>query len=902
MTRALIGRKYQPGSSAGEVAHGGLFPHQGSLARHTLAAELQRKCASCEEEEKLRRKCAHCDEEEDKKLHRKETQTGPPVAPPIVHEVLGSPGQPLDAGTRTFMESRFRHDFSQVRVHTDTRAAQSARAVNALAYTVGSSIVFDSRRYAPETQSGRELLAHELTHVAAQSGTWQSVPGKPLAIGPANDAHEREAEHMGRRVGEYKGFYGPAPQTYPGQQVGPWQNFHRPTPAPMRLQRQPAVPGNLELVSGALVGDVAGAGDNVREDVLLVMDRLLLVAAMTPADYASERPHVLALPAGNAVPQASIPKTINALKAAQDTSLTVLAGIMAFSLAMTADVGTGKANQKDDILKLQDRLITYRCISTVDYNIEHSVVTGWALPAVPDILVPKTIQGIAKAKTLFVAGEIRRDLLAGTRAVNPTQHAEVEHILNPTTVLVPAAPPPVGVAAPPPVVAPPPPLTGAGPGGAFEHDVLNYLKKNIGGWAAQFNTLKASPGQPSFPIASANNIAKAAQREVEHYFGPYVTNAARGAADVYHPDAYSLIAKLGDESARPINDDTRRGWLTGYFETLHAPNCFSAPCGQEILDGHHYFGSRDSAELDRVTTVYLSSAANVKDIDDTIHSWPAEAGSGTVFIQPFQVNTTAKQKRENRWDLFTTLIHEMMHVVTHPNYAAAANRIGGTGRKILIEGFAEVMRKELWSGPGRLSIRVGNPEMAPLRQQVEGGAFPYDPTAVKDHGYYDQLTDATQIDAKVGHPNAKAAFFLGQVELLGIGAGTSTAGGVPIPAGIAGYSATDSKDAEIVIAQAGDTLATIQNRTGAGPGGVLEEATGTPIMPIAPIPAGKRLKVPGIKWVAAVKDDTLSAVAEQNEVSVAALAVANGLAANSPGTTPLIPPRRILIPIHTDLP
>lgn len=926
MTRALISRQSQPANTRDQARPNHLVSHAVPvLARASRtpdtslpvslqsfdqdgtegvsgfnsSLQVQRKCASCEEDEKLRRKCSHCEEEEKNQLHRKETRSGPQIAPPIVHEVLRSQGQPLDGGTRSFMESRFGHDFSRVRVHTSAHAAQSARAVNALAYTVGSSIVFDSRQYAPETKRGRELLAHELTHVVAQAGVSTGTPSNSLAIGPSNDAHEREADRMSQHIAaEAPALGGKAG----GNSRAISRSFPRPPATGARLQRQLAVPGNIELVSGAYVGDLAGAGDNVREDVLVVMDRLLILGAISGADYGTERAVVLGLPAASAVPQASIPKTIGAVKAVQDPSLTMLAGIMAFGLPVTADMGTGKANQTSDILKLQDKLLTYGSITTVDYNVEHTMVTGWALASVPDILIPKTIQAIVNAKKSFVAGEIRRDLFTGTRAVNPTQHAEIEHILNPTTMLIPAAPPPIGVPAPPPVVAPPPALTGAGPGGAFEHDVLDYLKKNIGGWAKQFNNLKATPGQPSFPIASANNIAKAAQGEVEHYFAPYIKNAGRGAADVYHPEAYSLISKLGDESTRPVNDATRRGWLSGYFETLRAPNCFSAPCGQEILDAHHFFGARDSAELDRVTNVYLSSAANVKDMDDTIHSWPAEAGSGTVFIQPYQVNSTAKQKRENRWDLFTTLIHEMMHVVTHPNYAAAADTIGGTGRKILIEGFAEVMRTELWSGPGKLSTRVGNPEMAPLRQQVEGAALPYDPNVVKDHGYYDQLADATQINAKVGHQNAKAAFFLGQVELMGIGAGTSTESGGAIPANIAGFTATDSKDAEIVVAQAGDTLASVQARTGAGPGGVLDEATGTPIMPAAPIAAGKRLKVPGIRWVAAVKNNTLASVAEQNEVSIAALAVANGLPANSPGTTPLIPPRRILIPIHLDLP
>ncbi|HLI88385.1 MAG TPA: DUF4157 domain-containing protein, partial [Ktedonobacteraceae bacterium] len=88
--------------------------------------------------------------------------------PPIVHDVLNSSGQPLDVGTRAFMEPRFGFDFSRVRVHADARAAESTQAVNALAYTVGHNVVFGTGQYAPGTNEGRRLLAHELTHVVQQ--------------------------------------------------------------------------------------------------------------------------------------------------------------------------------------------------------------------------------------------------------------------------------------------------------------------------------------------------------------------------------------------------------------------------------------------------------------------------------------------------------------------------------------------------------------------------------------------------------------------------------------------------------------------------------------------------------------------------------------------------------------
>ncbi|SEB24308.1 DUF4157 domain-containing protein [Variovorax sp. YR216] len=90
--------------------------------------------------------------------------------PASVHSVLAGSGQPLGAETRAYFEPRFGHDFSRVRVHHDSAAADSARAVDAHAYTVGEHIVFGTGRYAPADAAGRKLLAHELTHVVQQQG------------------------------------------------------------------------------------------------------------------------------------------------------------------------------------------------------------------------------------------------------------------------------------------------------------------------------------------------------------------------------------------------------------------------------------------------------------------------------------------------------------------------------------------------------------------------------------------------------------------------------------------------------------------------------------------------------------------------------------------------------------
>jgi hypothetical protein len=106
----------------------------------------------------------------------------------MVHEVLSSPGRPLDAATRAFMEPRFGRDFSHVRVHTDAKAAESARAVNASAYTVGNHIVSPGLNW--DLSVNPSLIAHELTHVVQQDG----APAGPLSIAPADHASEREAD------------------------------------------------------------------------------------------------------------------------------------------------------------------------------------------------------------------------------------------------------------------------------------------------------------------------------------------------------------------------------------------------------------------------------------------------------------------------------------------------------------------------------------------------------------------------------------------------------------------------------------------------------------------------------------------------------------------------------------
>jgi hypothetical protein len=232
------GSKKLNGSAASlrEVETAALMPRSNQARLRTLAGGaavqrasqmpmLQRKCAcggacpDCGQKDKFQRKAAisepgdaselEADRVADQVMRMSEpslqrklkagnvalshgTAIAPAGMPSIVHDVVRSSGQPLDSETRAFMEPRFGYDFSQVRVHTTDRAEQSARAVNALAYTLGRDVVFGKGSYLPATSAGRRLLAHELTHVVQQS-TAVAETSNPMAS-DANNNYEPEGE------------------------------------------------------------------------------------------------------------------------------------------------------------------------------------------------------------------------------------------------------------------------------------------------------------------------------------------------------------------------------------------------------------------------------------------------------------------------------------------------------------------------------------------------------------------------------------------------------------------------------------------------------------------------------------------------------------------------------------
>lgn len=135
------------------------------------STSLQRKCKACEQEEKLNRK-----EIDDTKA--------PAPSADMINEVISTGGQPLNSTIQREMSQKIGYDFSNVVLHTENKAAQSAESINARAYTLGNHVVFNEQEYNPHSREGQHLLAHELTHVVQQNVTAPATVQRQIAGTP----------------------------------------------------------------------------------------------------------------------------------------------------------------------------------------------------------------------------------------------------------------------------------------------------------------------------------------------------------------------------------------------------------------------------------------------------------------------------------------------------------------------------------------------------------------------------------------------------------------------------------------------------------------------------------------------------------------------------------------------
>ena len=229
---------------------------------------VQRKCAECEREV-VQRRCAECEREELQRKSREATEdesgTWAPAEAETSIEAMRGGGSSMRESVRTYYESRFGYDFSSVRIHTDARAAQTAQALGARAYTLGADVVLGAGEYAPDTESGGQLLAHELTHVVQQGA---STPLSPTTSGSTGDSVASQSAPTAA----------PAPKLI---QRDPPENATITSSTPT-AQVAPTSPNTAAMTASLRglhfqppAGTTFAAGSRVRQGLMLVVRRLI---------------------------------------------------------------------------------------------------------------------------------------------------------------------------------------------------------------------------------------------------------------------------------------------------------------------------------------------------------------------------------------------------------------------------------------------------------------------------------------------------------------------------------------------------------------------------------------------------------------------------------------------------
>ena len=483
------------------------------------------------------------------------------------------------------------------------------------------------------------------------------------------------------------------------------------------------------------------------------------------------------------------------------------------------------------------------------------------------------VDGVVGIRTWGLLDELGRRGIAGPTStaldnvspVDVAAHNDVEAILHPGTTPGDAGPV----------------MTGTGAGGEYETEVIAALN-NL---AAE--VIARPVASPAVNMDHANRVSGQAQEEVESFFGSLIVLSSRAPTGAWHPGSTRM--GLADATNRNSDEQDILGW-TNYF----MDNGSYQPA--QVASSHHYNGTRtspDKHEHDRVRDVWLSSGGRAK-VDRMVRAWPAEASTGTVFLQ---LRDPAYQTRVGMWDLFGTLVHEFLHLVTHPNYMAVADAEGGGAGDILAEGMDEHFKNEVWNAvrpriaaDTAFRTLVEGPFAAPVVNTADYDAGSEIDRAILDH-HYDSLAQADAIAGRVGEQNARAAFFMGHADALGIGQGSASENSL---GGLATWTPTGGGTPdEYVVGPGAETVAQIRERTGSTH---IEDSAGMVWVDTTHAFApGDRLRVPGLRWHTAIAQDTRAQVANQHGISQEDLERANRLP-HAPGATAVPPGTLLMIP------
>jgi hypothetical protein len=666
---------------------------QSTLGNQAVLRRLQRKCA-CGAVSGSDGECAECREKKSETTLQRAVLSPEPVhsVPPSVEGVLRSPGQPLDENTRTAMEERLGRNFRDVRVHADAPSAESARAVNALAYTVGNDVVFGEGRYDPNTHDGRRLLAHELVHVV-QQGIAAPASGSALGISEPGDASEREAETIARAAVD-----GSIAFPLPVASIGEAGRLHRAT-----------------FQVGSLT-------------INIDYDDVALIPASDFQSAIETR-----FTAWTSEPASVIHSLLTGL------STTAKERVL-FGLDLLDD-NTTAAHAALDRVEAVKRLITQAPLSS---------------------LSPRSGSFDFEREVLRVSGWFEVALTSSLSAPTGTTLTDITTLYNPPS---PAAAPPSGALDAPRLKSDLPPVVKA------VLDALDPLH-----WSSKGTE----------PIGTLRTIADVVQTEARTFFSPYadtaMTNAyssgwqySAHAIDVTAaaptpdlPNSFisnraeligrlppakitEALGKLGTAGAAALASIS--AILTGLGSDSIFAICnvdLSRPADQTALESI-------VNDLEKVTAV---SATVDRLIRHTGRTDPASAATAVNLSTEFDAGT--QTACEARYENIRTLVHELIHVLVHPNFPNRATSI--KFGQIVAEGATDALTVQFFNS---LVSKVGTDPA--FKGQVEAGISPACPAPSATTVRYGESGKSSEtILSKVGDDNFRAAYFLGRVNLVGL--------------------------------------------------------------------------------------------------------------------------------------
>jgi len=714
-----------------------------------------------------------------------------------VDDALATPGRPLDASTRRFMEARFGYDFSEVRVHDDARAAATAAGIDAAAFTVGEDVVFGPGRYDPAGYEGRRLLAHELAHVVQQSrrggGTGPAIQRRSvfeslgillgLEEGTWEDRELHEYLDAIVRADAIEGAYDSDNKAR--AIVRRWKAS---TPGFDLLPRQKVL-----LVEEMLDGPTLGEDEECILDLLELSDAFDLREMFAPGQ--------LRLPDLESDVNGDNRTRLDAwvssrFDGGRDAVLAgrievvgdaVPAGAPRFGFdAAILDARFDSERTADDLIELvaampdADRTAALHHLITVRrprqlgllerLRREHESATSDSRREALRRITRRTREAMLKTERVLLhffredVPATADDLRHGTSPSDPAREAEIRESLRPPT---------------------------RGASGATFRDTLpgeqeTYEDKVRAGLPASvdehYRALVEGRGPAEHRDESRMHtllefeaIGNVAKDETDAVFGQFYSPADHPPlrADRERPRRRGNVHDQFTETERQLRRMTtaqRRDLakqLVFYF--------FQSDGWMRRLNQAHDAAPRfddddrplndEARALDRVATEYVRDRANVTRLNEIDRNWPATAQGRDIFFQLFRAETP-EADRLLLWDVFQTFIHEYGHTLAHGEYERYALSFGSNSNEYntLIEGVDSLLTEIVWDA---IEPRVGD---RALREQIEGPAnAALAPVRVPHASQrrYPSYTEALRLADLVGIQGIYAAYFLGLVDRIG---------------------------------------------------------------------------------------------------------------------------------------